>query len=583
MEHSPEKENTKANQALSEDFDYFTAYADAHAGKIRKKAKRRGKKSEEVASAIDPEYRYEDTPIAKRARERKRKRRVIATVAICAAFLAAMAVFIIIERPWVVVLETPEPEIPMLETRPERAVVSDIYIYGTRLNMTGTLPEGYEKQEGRLLGVDFVLYDGEFIEVPVEVNEGTFTLSKYHNKGLQLDGIPVGEHAAFIRTAYYKPAACETSEAVPDLFDKDDENAKETLRPIQAVKPKKEEMPSLSGDEELIYRYYPIDNASDYPVTTYYTLSNYNNRIVIDTGTDYSTMRFSVTKNTETEVYDIVLDAAHGGYDIGMVSAGGVRETDFLLPLTLKLKDYLEEGGMKVALTRDNEEFVDAYGPDGRMARAGKTRAKYMLSLNISSLDGGLEIYAADGLDYELAKLLSDNIKGATGLGNCGGNAYMREQNIFSRNFTARDIEETVAQNKEDGQIPYEPTIKSGYYYLIRESGGIVTGAYRDDRNGIGKSNPYCYTNTGIETYILELGSMGSESDVKLMQSKMPEYAKAIADAMLRSFDTVIVGDETSEKDEAAEGEAVGETGSDAEAEPESGTSETEPDQTGTD
>ncbi|MDN3645294.1 N-acetylmuramoyl-L-alanine amidase [Pontixanthobacter aestiaquae] len=54
----------------------------------------------------------------------------------------------------------------------------------------------------------------------------------------------------------------------------------------------------------------------------------------------------------------VVIDAGHGGHDPG-ASGGGFREKDLVLGLAKALRDQLvEEGGIRVALTRDDDTFL---------------------------------------------------------------------------------------------------------------------------------------------------------------------------------------------------------------------------------
>lgn len=54
----------------------------------------------------------------------------------------------------------------------------------------------------------------------------------------------------------------------------------------------------------------------------------------------------------------VVIDAGHGGKDPGSVS-GGVNEKDVVLALSIALRDLLlEEGGIRVALTREEDVIV---------------------------------------------------------------------------------------------------------------------------------------------------------------------------------------------------------------------------------
>ena len=54
----------------------------------------------------------------------------------------------------------------------------------------------------------------------------------------------------------------------------------------------------------------------------------------------------------------VVIDAGHGGRDPGAVG-GGVREKDVTLAIALAVRDeLLREGGIRVALTRENDQFI---------------------------------------------------------------------------------------------------------------------------------------------------------------------------------------------------------------------------------
>ena len=53
--------------------------------------------------------------------------------------------------------------------------------------------------------------------------------------------------------------------------------------------------------------------------------------------------------------YKIVLDAGHGGIDVGAVGVSGTSESDLNLEYTLELKKQLEKYGFTVALTRSDK------------------------------------------------------------------------------------------------------------------------------------------------------------------------------------------------------------------------------------
>lgn len=529
-------------------FDYDSAYSDA-----------------ENVDWDDPPMEFEEEeeqPERRRSavrikRKKKKKKKLIIAIAVAAGVLIALAIAI----PLIVInsRKPKEPEAPVpvsLEIRDQKVTVNQLYTYGTNLNMSGTLP--YEIVELKNIRVDLVLYDGygAFISVPIDTNEETFEISSQKNNGLYLDTIKRGTYTMFIRVASkvdLDPVIEETTTKAA----KDGEE--ETTKKVTKKKP--DEVPEIGGegdDGKYFFRYYALKNDSGYDKTTYYTMSSYGNCIVIAGEQSYPTLEMTVAPSS-VEAYDVVIDAARGGTDKGTVGVNGKTETDFNLPLALKIKSLLEAKGMKVALTRSSEtETLKPYGDDGRIARAMKTNAKIMISLTMNSQGkGGLEIYAPSNCSYAFAELLVQNIQKETGIANTTTTDYMKGQNIFARTFSQRDVNDTIASNEAAGLIPYEPTTDSCYYYIIRETGGVATGAFKDDRNPKEPFNPYAHTNTGIETYIAELGYITVEEDVKIMETKMDGYARAIADALYSKWAKIERLDDSKEAEGTEETEST--------------------------
>ncbi|CAA6803616.1 MAG: N-acetylmuramoyl-L-alanine amidase (EC [uncultured Sulfurovum sp.] len=62
--------------------------------------------------------------------------------------------------------------------------------------------------------------------------------------------------------------------------------------------------------------------------------------------------------NAKRKYHTIILDAGHGGRDVG-ASSKFVREKDLTLSMTLKLKNILQKMGYKVLLTRSRDKFMN--------------------------------------------------------------------------------------------------------------------------------------------------------------------------------------------------------------------------------
>lgn len=61
------------------------------------------------------------------------------------------------------------------------------------------------------------------------------------------------------------------------------------------------------------------------------------------------------TVSTEGEKQVILIDPGHGGEDPGMIGIGGLKEKILNLEISMRLKDYMEEQGFRVILTRDGD------------------------------------------------------------------------------------------------------------------------------------------------------------------------------------------------------------------------------------
>jgi len=378
--------------------------------------------------------------------------------------------------------------IPVLDIEEDRISIDKIYIYGTHLNMEGN----YVFDEN----TDLVLYDGEFISYKINSLDNGFNLSDYVNEGIYLDDIPNGDYYLFFRTKYME-------------------------------------------DNEEKYKYYAINNNTEYEYTTYYTMSNYNKKITIDNEDEYPTMMMHVDKNKDkkTEVYDIVIDPGHGGKD-GGASKNGYKETDFTMKLATKLKSKLEGYGFSVKLTHEDgqlskEEKLEEYGVHGRAVVPREVNAKYLFSLHLNSSTyssvSGLELYTAKNINYDFAKSLVNNIVSLTGIGYSNNKINKISNGIYSRNFTKEDVEDSINDYIDYDLVPYDITTNANYYYMIRETGGIITGAYVDGRNEKILSNPYTKSNVGTEAYLLELGYLSNKNDLNNMINNMDKFVEAIA------------------------------------------------------
>lgn len=387
--------------------------------------------------------------------------------------------------------------IPKLETEEETIKLDEIYIFGKHLNMHGNLVDTEN--------LDLILYNGEFINYDINISDDGFNISDYVNDGINLENIPRGTYYLFLRNT------------------------------------------SKDEEDKDVYKYYQIQNDTKYEETIYYSFSNVNNKIVITNETEeYNTLKLIVNENKDANIYDVVIDPGHGGLDSG-ANKYGYREADLTMKLATSLKEKMEELGIKVKLTRTEgqlslEEKMDDYGTNARAVISHEVNAKYLFSLHLNSNNvasvNGLEIYTPSKINYEFANSLAKNIVENTNTNYSTSRINRVGNGVYTRTFTDSEITESNNNYENKGLKPYDITNNSNYYFMIRESGSIVTGAYVDDRNfDVNPGNPYCYSNVGVEAYLLELAYLTNKNDLDNINENMDKYTESIANTFNSIFE----------------------------------------------
>ena len=387
--------------------------------------------------------------------------------------------------------------IPKLEVEEKIINIDELFIYGTHLNIHGDIVNDEN--------LDLVLYNGKFLDFDIIKDDEGFSVSKNINEGIELESIPVGKYYAFLRSS------------------SKDENDKD------------------------IFKYYTLKNNTEYKETIYYTFSNVGNKIVINTDNEeYNTLLFTVSKNTDNDIYDVVIDPGHGGMDSG-ANKNGYKEADFTMKIASNLKKKMEDNGIKVKLTRDiddltNNEVMPDYGKGGRAVIGHEVKAKYLFSIHLNSNAStsvhGLEVYTAANINYDFANNLASKIVNMANTNYSNNRINKVSNGIYTRTFTDNDIANSLKEYENKKMDAYNISTKSNYYFMIRETGGIMTGAYVDSRNEpkvLG--NPYFNSNIGSEAYLLELGYLTNSTDIENINNNIDKYTDAIVDSFKEVFD----------------------------------------------
>ena len=143
-------------------------------------------------------------------------------------------------------------------------------------------------------------------------------------------------------------------------------------------------------------------------------------------------MALSYATFQATENFCVLLDAGHGGADPGKVSASGIKEKDINLAITLKCKSILEQNGIKVILTRDDDYSLNDANTSNKKASDLKKRKSLIQESQIncavsihqnsfpdSSSHGAQVFYHPQSADSkQLASLIQAQLQNLTGTEN---------------------------------------------------------------------------------------------------------------------------------------------------------------------
>ena len=179
------------------------------------------------------------------------------------------------------------------------------------------------------------------------------------------------------------------------------------------------------------------------------------------------------------DTVQVVIDPGHGGNDVG-AEFEGRYEKDDNLALALLVKEKLDDMGIDVILTRDDDSYISL---EKRCRIANRKKALLFVSLHRNSADGaqGVEIWVSDGKPTADAMLANDILDGLESAG--------------------------ISENRG---------VKYGYAQ--------------------GNGNYYVNSHTLMPSCLVELGFINSEADNRLFDSNLEIYAQAIAEALNKSI-----------------------------------------------
>lgn len=382
-------------------------------------------------------------------------------------------------------------------------------VYGTHFNIEGTID--ILKISGiKINYVDLIVkkLTGEEITVKSNFNYTdntlTFSTSDKINEGLDLESLDIADYYLLLKLTY--------------------------------------------SNSDILY--YSFVNGSEYGDIKYYTITKNNSNNEIDISFNkynevpYMCLNVKKAGKLPDDVYDIAIDAGHGGGDIGAKS-GEYTESDLVLNCSKLLKSKLEEQGLKVFMSRDGSESTKVnledkmFDGDGKINILQESHAKLIISLHINenkSSKGGVEVYAPNGCNLDFAESLAKNIVEKANTNYSSATGFKKADGVYVRTFNNADILALKTRAIKNKYEPYNVTTSTTFTSIIRETGGIATCAYVDGRNTSYGKNKYYNSNVGIECYLIQLGYMSCKEDVNNIANNMQSYVDGIFESIKTNY-----------------------------------------------
>ena len=391
--------------------------------------------------------------------------------------------------------------------------LNNIYTFGKGFNIAGSI--NYLESDN-FENIKLLVTDGKGYEKALNLNSFFdtkqkklyFSTDNNMNRGLVIDDLSNGNYYLIIR-----------------------------LKSNNSVNPKYYTLTASEELKETDINYYTVTKeGTNRKLDFSFGNMKYKNK-------DMSFMKLTIADaELPDDVYDIVIDAGHGGKDQGEVR-NGLNEADTTLKYSIMLKEKLEELGYKVKLTRTEENsesytYTNMYDANGRITVAGDSKAKLMISFHVnydqnSSLRG-IEIYSPPKSNLDFAGALAKNIVDNSSLEFSNNNTCKRKDGVYVKNFDNKLIKSFAAKANREGYEPYNINVDTPYLYTIREVGGVATNAYVDGRNKNYSANRYYKSHHGIECYQLEMGYIKTDADI--LKGEIDAIVESIANTIDKSY-----------------------------------------------
>ena len=233
-----------------------------------------------------------------------------------------------------------------------------------------------------------------------------------------------------------------------------------------------------------------------------------------------SSISSSIEKSSKTKNKVIVLDAGHGGDDVGAVGQNSRYEKVINLNVTKYLASILKQRGYTVYLTRADDHFIQV---KERTVLANNKNADLFMSIHTNAVPAE-KASEIDGIEtFFLSPARSERAKGVAALEN---KSDIREMSASSKDVFLESLN--------------RPRITASHKFAIDVQSGILQAArskYKDINDSGVKEGPFwVLVGAQMPSILVELGYITHPVEGKRLYDK--DYQQALANGIANGVDS---------------------------------------------
>jgi N-acetylmuramoyl-L-alanine amidase len=233
-----------------------------------------------------------------------------------------------------------------------------------------------------------------------------------------------------------------------------------------------------------------------------------------------SSISSSIEKSSKTKNKVIVLDAGHGGDDVGAVGQNSRYEKVINLNVTKYLASILKQRGYTVYLTRADDHFIQV---KERTVLANNKNADLFMSIHTNAVPAE-KASEIDGIEtFFLSPARSERAKGVAALEN---KSDIREMSASSKDVFLESLN--------------RPRITASHKFAIDVQSGILQAArskYKDINDSGVKEGPFwVLVGAQMPSILVELGYITHPTEGKRLYDK--DYQQALANGIANGVDS---------------------------------------------